>query len=110
MMNGLKVEPDVDQIEEIHFDQAVAVSTVNDPRNAAANVKPNDGARESLADKNRREHEAYMKERKENPAFVPTRGGFFLHDNRASPAANGFRQPVRGRGRGRGQFGNTGVS
>ena len=71
-------------------------------------VNSNGAPRETYAERNRREHEAYLRERKENPAFVPNRGGFFLHDNRIGSAANGFRPPVRGRGRGRGGFPGTG--
>lgn len=59
-------------------------------------------------ERRRREHEEYRKKRDEDPAFVPNRGAFFMHDHRhAGPAANGFRPfgrgaLARGRGRGRG--------
>ncbi|KAL1874804.1 hypothetical protein Daus18300_003345 [Diaporthe australafricana] len=59
-------------------------------------------------ERRRREHEEYRKKRDEDPAFVPNRGAFFMHDHRhAGPAANGFRPfgrgaLTRGRGRGRG--------
>lgn len=63
---------------------------------------------ETPVDRRRREHEDYKKQRDENPAFVPNRGAFFMHDHRhAGPAANGFRpfgRPGRGRG-GRGGIG-----
>ena len=108
MMNGLTIESASTEVQEIHFDDSVP-ATQSD-QNATTQPQSNaDSARESLAEKNRREHEAYLKERRENPAFVPTRGGFFLHDNRANPAMNGFRPPLRGRGRGRGQYGGAGV-
>ncbi|KAI9889780.1 MAG: hypothetical protein M1814_004982 [Vezdaea aestivalis] len=56
-------------------------------------------------DRRRREHEDYKKKRDEDPAFVPNRGAFFMHDHRhAGPAANGFRPFGRGRG-GRPQVG-----
>jgi hypothetical protein len=56
---------------------------------------------ETLAQKSRREHQEYLRERNSNPAFVPNRGGFFLHDDRSStvPTFNGRSHP-RGRGRG----------
>ncbi|KAJ0119323.1 hypothetical protein J7T55_013561 [Diaporthe amygdali] len=58
-------------------------------------------------ERRRREHEEYRKKRDEDPAFVPNRGAFFMHDHRhAGPAANGFRPFGRGalsRGRGRGR-------
>lgn len=62
-------------------------------------------------ERRRREHEEYRKKRDEDPAFVPNRGAFFMHDHRhAGPAANGFRPFGRGalrggRGRGRGFVG-----
>ena len=56
---------------------------------------------ETPVERRRREHEDYKKQRDENPAFVPNRGAFFMHDHRhAGPAANGFRPFGRGRGRG----------
>lgn len=55
----------------------------------------------NLVERRRREHEDYKKKRDEDPAFVPNRGAFFMHDHRhAGPAANGFRPFGRGRGRG----------
>lgn len=58
-------------------------------------------------DKPRREHDEYRRKRDEDPAFVPNRGAFFMHDHRhAGPSANGFRPFGRGgRGRGRGGIG-----
>lgn len=66
---------------------------------------------EAPFERRRREHEEYRKKRDEDPAFVPNRGAFFMHDHRhAGPAANGFRPFGRGalrggRGRGRGGIG-----
>lgn len=63
---------------------------------------------EAPFERRRREHDEYRKKRDEDPAFVPNRGAFFMHDHRhAGPAANGFRPFGRGalrggRGRGRG--------
>lgn len=65
---------------------------------------------EAHFERRRREHEEYRKKRDEDPAFVPNRGAFFMHDHRhAGPAANGFRPFGRGamrggRGGGRGAF------
>lgn len=54
---------------------------------------------ETFAQRSRREHQEYIQQRNANPAFVPTRGGFFLHDDR-SGASNGHnRGAPRGRGR-----------
>ena len=61
---------------------------------------------DDMSDKRRREHEEYRKKRDADPAFVPNRGGFFMHDHRsAAPGQNGFRPFGRGRGRGRGALG-----
>lgn len=69
------------------------------------NVATEDASKqESPIDRRKREHDDYKKKRDADPAFVPNRGAFFMHDHRhAGPAANGFR-PF-GRGRGRGQIG-----
>lgn len=62
---------------------------------------------EAPHERRRREHDEYRRKRDEDPAFVPNRGAFFMHDHRhAGPAANGFRPFGRGgRGRGRGGIG-----
>lgn len=66
---------------------------------------------EASFERRRREHEEYRKKRDEDPAFVPNRGAFFMHDHRhPGPSANGFRPFGRGtirggRGRGRGLAG-----
>ncbi|KAK6530135.1 hypothetical protein TWF694_003504 [Orbilia ellipsospora] len=60
---------------------------------------------ETPLERKRREAEEYRKKRDADPAFVPNRGAFFMHDHRSEAAgANGFR-PF-GRGRGRNGFGN----
>lgn len=64
-----------------------------------------DQPQEQPHERRRREHEEYKKKRDADPAFVPNRGAFFMHDHRhAGPAANGFRPFGRGRG-GRGRPG-----
>jgi hypothetical protein len=83
------------EMEEVHFDDPppTVKDTVGDP-------VPKAPRNESMAQRARREHQEYIKQRDANPAFVPTRGGFFLHDDRSatSHSLNG-RQFVRGRGR-----------
>lgn len=66
-----------------------------------------DQPQEQPHERRRREHEEYKKKRDADPAFVPNRGAFFMHDHRhAGPAANGFRPFGRGRGvRGRSGIG-----
>jgi CASC3/Barentsz eIF4AIII binding len=98
MLNGLKIA-DGKGAPEIHFGQSTADTTEYVSEDAGAPSKV--PKQETLAERNRREHLEYLKQRSENPAFVPTRGGFFLHDNRAAASGtNGFRVPTRGRGRG----------
>lgn len=84
-----------------------APTKANDP--VIASSTP---VQEAPFERRRREHEEYRKKRDEDPAFVPNRGAFFMHDHRhAGPAANGFRPFGRGgalrggRGRGRGALG-----
>lgn len=60
--------------------------------------------RETAAQQARREHQEYLKQRDSDPAFVPNRGGFFLHDDR-SPNIQAFHNKPFGRGRGRGYNG-----
>ena len=99
MLNGLKTASDADAVEEIQFEDTAADMPTSLLKPVQA---PSEGARqETPAERNRREHQEYLKKRDENPAFVPNRGGFFLHDNRsAAPGMNGVRPFARGRGRG----------
>ena len=101
MMNGLKVKDDIEE-EGIDFEDLGT-----QPEQASQEVIPQDSAEamtpDSIGERRRREHEEYKKKRDADPAFVPNRGGFFMHDHRsAAPGQNGFRPFGRGRGRGRG--------
>ena len=99
MLNGLKISDDAGAVEELHFED----TTEDVPTSPLKPVQaPSEVVRqETLAERNRREHQEYLKKRDENPAFVPNRGGFFLHDNRsAAGGVNGVRPFARGRGRG----------
>ncbi|ERF72970.1 hypothetical protein EPUS_05051 [Endocarpon pusillum Z07020] len=97
MMNGLKVSEGKD-IPVVDSDQVVAETTDSVVESSMERAKI---SVDPPAERSRREHLEYLKEKMENPAFVPNRGGFFLHDNRAaSSGQNGFRAPARGRGRG----------
>lgn len=52
---------------------------------------------ETPLQRRRREHEAYKKQRDADPAFVPNRGRFFMHDHRhGRGGSNGFRPFGRG--------------
>ena len=93
MLNGIQVSDDITHPEAIDFesagDEGQPAQTSNDN---SKNITP--------AERRRREHEEYKKKRDENPAFIPNRGAFFMHDQRSS-GQGGFRGFGRGRGRGR---------
>lgn len=99
MMNGLKLVEKDEGASEMDVEDLGADEDAENEAAKAAPTQPKQ-PRETLAERKRREHEEYVKERDQNPAFVPTRGGFFLHDNRAQGQwANGHRPVGRGRGR-----------
>lgn len=116
MLNGLSLADPVAPIEEINFDDLQQDSPTKTAApivvsSASASIpKPSQNASvDAPFERRRREHEEYRKKRDEDPAFVPNRGAFFMHDHRgAGPSANGFRPFNRGGGRGgrgRGGFG-----
>ena len=103
MMNGLKLSGGAEEVEEIQFDDLGPQIEVLPPQGSTSNDQPASERTESLVERRRREHEEYKKKRDADPAFVPNRGGFFMHDHRSvAPGQNGFRPLGRGRGRGRG--------
>ena len=81
MINGIKLADPTSEVTEQEGESGQTPSGPNPP----------DSKREALMEKRRREDEEYLKNREENPAFVPTRGGFFLHDKRSmEPETNGY--------------------
>lgn len=105
MINGLKMSEEAADNDAINFDDTVAASVDPMPE---SRIKEQHAAERagSGAERRRREHEEYKKKRDEDPAFVPNRGGFFMHDQRtAASSHNGFRSTGRGRGRGRAGIG-----
>ncbi|KZF19583.1 hypothetical protein L228DRAFT_254250 [Xylona heveae TC161] len=104
MMNGLVRSDNVNGAEEFHFDELGDESS--QPQEGVASQESVATKQETLTDRRRREHEEYRRKRDEDPAFVPNRGGFFMHDHRTSaPGQNGFRPFGRGKGRTRGGLG-----
>lgn len=105
MMNGLMVPGENGAVEEVHFEDLqdeLDTTTVVEPSSTAKSTAQLDLPQDTPLERRRREHEEYKKKRDADPAFVPNRGAFFMHDHRhAGPAANGFRPFGRGRGRGR---------
>ncbi|KAH8911841.1 hypothetical protein BR93DRAFT_932955 [Coniochaeta sp. PMI_546] len=114
MLNGLSISGSSGPVQEMDFDDVHGTTTSRDTQETAAKLaSPVIVSSGSAApsqqppfERRRREHEEYRRKRDEDPAFVPNRGAFFMHDHRhAGPAANGFRPFPRGggtRGRGRG--------
>ncbi|PVI05127.1 hypothetical protein DM02DRAFT_127292 [Periconia macrospinosa] len=99
MLNGLNSS------DKQHDDEALDFETGN-PVEAAPPVGGSlPGRLESFAERKRREHEEYKKKRDSDPAFIPNRGAFFMHDQRSSSAQNGFRQFGGRGGRGGGGIG-----
>lgn len=99
MMNGLDVGEAATKGDAVDFEAlGLTADTTAGSQEPARN--------ETLADRRRREHEDYRKRRDNDPAFIPNRGAFFMHDQRhAGAAQNGSRPLGRGRGRGRGSVG-----
>ncbi|KAJ5930714.1 hypothetical protein N7466_006207 [Penicillium verhagenii] len=95
MLNGLKVSDDSEEIQFHQVNQGRELQTGRTP-----SAPPTEPKRETLATRKRREHEKYVKERDQNPAFVPTRGSFFLHDKRTSElGSNNHRSSNKGKSR-----------
>ncbi|EAT86388.2 hypothetical protein SNOG_06557 [Parastagonospora nodorum SN15] len=96
MLSGLKLADANKDAEVVDFETG----------HAATDAAPAVGAPrqpETLGERRRKEHEEYKKKRDADPAFIPNRGAFFMHDQRSAPAQNGFRPAgMRGRGRGGG--------
>ena len=108
MMNGMKISGNGDDGEVIDLDAAepAAEEQAQAGSAAAPSAPPALGRTETFLERRRREHDEYKKKRDEDPAFVPNRGGFFMHDQRSTATGqNGYRASARGRGRGRGGAG-----
>lgn len=103
MLNGLKLSDENGAAEGVNYEDLREDEEILVPSPAVVNSTAQmDRPQELPYERRRREHEEYKKKRDADPAFVPNRGAFFMHDHRHSgPAANGFRPFGRGRGRGR---------
>lgn len=103
MLNGLSLEGGAQDEDVIQFeDSAGTVAAVDSKTDIIAPVPLQaEKKRETLAERRSREHEEYNQKREIDPAFVPNRGGFFMHDQRNSNFGTSG-QPPLGRGRGRG--------
>ncbi len=102
MMNGLKKPAEVEAEEGVDFEAMAAEQAKETAAPQAVEPQARPGKNETPAERRRREHEEYKKKRDTDPAFIPNRGAFFMHDHRsAAPGQNGFRPFSRGRGRGK---------
>lgn len=83
MLNGLKISGG----EDVRSGESEEGREVQPGRTPSA--PPTDPKREPAVARKRREQERFAREREQNPAMVPTRGSFFLHDKRTNEAGNG---------------------
>jgi len=88
-----------DKVEEAAESLQVEIAHVGNSENLTT------GKRESHVARARREAEAPRDKGPANPAFVPNRGGFFMHDYRNEHGNPGG--PGRGRGKATGPLGNA---
>ena len=103
MMNGLEISSQVDD-QGVNFEDLGSHSGVPQVQGIALQDQDTVTSSTNIAERRWREHEEYKKRRDADPAFVPNRGGFFMHDHRsAAPGQNGFIPFGRGRGRGLGR-------
>lgn len=108
MLNGLAISDAPEPVKELDFEDLDAPQSPS--KSSGPLVVSSSAAMDQLQqgvpqERRRREHDEYRRKRDEDPAFVPNRGAFFMHDHRhAGPSANGFRPFGRGGrgGRGRG--------
>lgn len=105
MLRGLSIGNQTAE-EAIDFDESVSRRG-----SVAAPIptRPANGHGEPSGSRQRQDHEDYRRKRDADPAFIPNRGNFFMHDTRSSHGAGGppGRGAWGGRGRGRGG-GNAG--
>lgn len=93
MLNGLKVSDGAGDATDVHFEDLKEQREPHAGRTPSA--PPTESSRNNLASRKRRENDKNVKEREQNPAFVPTRGSFFLHDKRSTD--NGHRLKSKSR-------------
>lgn len=86
MRNGLKTSDKAADDEVVDFETGRLA--VEQPSSTGASS----GKPESFAERKRREHEEYKRKRDSDPAFIPNRGAFFMHDQRSANGQGGFRQ------------------
>ncbi|KAF2482708.1 CASC3/Barentsz eIF4AIII binding-domain-containing protein [Neohortaea acidophila] len=88
MMNGLSIGEDAQGQDAVDFESGQSAA----PPSAIPSAPNGHPAR--AVDQQRREHEEYRRKRDADPAFIPNRGNFFMHDTRGQN--NGQGPPLRG--------------
>ncbi|KAL4894317.1 CASC3/Barentsz eIF4AIII binding-domain-containing protein [Aspergillus ambiguus] len=84
MMNGLKIADNASEAGELHFDD-LKKGRSGPSMSRTPSAPPTEPKRDAVAERKRREPEkAASKDGDEDPASVPTRGSFFLHDKRST--------------------------
>ena len=110
MMNGMDVKLQAHRDNGLNFETLDENSRFEAPKESmTAPAKANlshgqtqrSGKAETPTERRRREHEEYKKKRDSDPAFIPNRGAFFMHDHRSLPGSVGYRASTRARGRGK---------
>lgn len=98
MMNGLHMSEDATTSEALEFG-VTEDGLVTESQDA---LQGDSRRQKNPVDRKRQEHEEYKKKRDADPAFIPTRGQFFMHDTRSGGLGpNGLKPFGRGAGRGR---------
>lgn len=102
MMNGLQIDESAQTVDfgSMDLDKGLPAAAIP-PAQSAVNIPIAD----TVVTRQRREHEDYRKRRDADPAFIPNRGNFFMHDTRRAPYGQppqSVRGAWAGRGRGRG--------
>lgn len=111
MLHGLSIADQAPPTQDMHFDEVDPSASQHQQQqsNGPVVVSSASAGRQPPGTRRRQEHEDYKRRRDEDPAFVPNRGAFFMHDHRhPGPSANGFRPFAGARGRGRGGRGGVG--
>ncbi|EME46036.1 hypothetical protein DOTSEDRAFT_42620 [Dothistroma septosporum NZE10] len=107
MLNGLNIGEQAAAQDVVDFESMD--HTIPTAASHATTVVPLTGYSQSPVERQRRDHEEYRKKRDTDPAFIPNRGNFFMHDTRSHHAQTGpptrGAWNVRGRGRGAGSMG-----
>ncbi|SMY19049.1 unnamed protein product [Zymoseptoria tritici ST99CH_1A5] len=100
MMKGLAIQDTGGDSEAVEFEGAAAQTSTTAPKSSSNGRHEVQTAGERL----RRDHEDYRRKRDADPAFIPNRGNFFMHDTRSHQGQGGppLRGAYGGRGRGRG--------